>query len=293
MRKMLALLIVLSLMLPANAFSGPLVSNGAVTRANMRISAVAGTAFVDFSSAGSLTPYVSYTLHVVDSAGKKLIGTIAAVGSGETLGSEILSNPTFDDNTTGWNASSCTIASSHPTGGGQSDDYCILTMTSGAYQYMPQEKTISIGTLLKGSVYSKSGSSGNEASIIKMQQGAPSYSTIRVTTTTTSSSWTLLEVLGTASSASTYIILQKNTATAGTMLFDEASLKQVLTPSTTGVTITNGSAQSWTSQESGFNYNDASNYTYFIYADRHMFLGAGGTATLGAGGTMTIWVDPG
>lgn len=55
--------------------------------------------------------------------------------------------------------------------------------------------------------------------------------------------------------------------TIGTMLFDTVSFKQVLTPSATGVTITstpNGTTYNWTSIESGFNYNDASGYTYTI-----------------------------
>ena len=52
------------------------------------------------------------------------------------------------------------------------------------------------------------------------------------------------------------------------MLFDEASLKQVLTPSATGVTIVSaagGSTYNWTYEQSGFNRNDSSGYTYKVY----------------------------
>lgn len=70
---------------------------------------------------------------------------------------------------------------------------------------------------------------------------------------------------GTVTLANTRLSLVNGTAfvdfsSAGTMLFDEASLKQVLTPSATGVTITstpNGGTYNWASIESGFNYNDA------------------------------------
>lgn len=49
--------------------------------------------------------------------------------------------------------------------------------------------------------------------------------------------------------------------------FDNRSTIQVMTPSATGVTITDGScAQSWLTIEPGFNYNDASGYSYAIFA---------------------------
>ena len=47
------------------------------------------------------------------------------------------------------------------------------------------------------------------------------------------------------------------------------SLKQVLTPSATGVTITStagGTTYNWASIESGFDYNDAKGYTYKLTA---------------------------
>ena len=45
------------------------------------------------------------------------------------------------------------------------------------------------------------------------------------------------------------------------------TLKQVLTPSATGVTIssTPGGTENWESKDASFNYNDASGYTYTIY----------------------------
>ena len=57
------------------------------------------------------------------------------------------------------------------------------------------------------------------------------------------------------------------------MLFDEASVKQVLTPSATGVTITStpgGTTYNWASVESGFNYN-ATSYSVDLYATEMRF----------------------
>ena len=63
--------------------------SGSVTRTNMKISAIDGTAFVDFSAADVLTNYLGGKLIITDSAGKKLIGYIKAAGSGETLSDEL------------------------------------------------------------------------------------------------------------------------------------------------------------------------------------------------------------
>ena len=102
--------------------------SGTVTLANSRLSLVAGTAFVDFSSAGTLTPYLNGKLTVTDSAGKKAIGYLKAAGTGETLGDVLNTtnaanssgNPydTFDGvSTTGFHAvssSAATKVGGHP-----------------------------------------------------------------------------------------------------------------------------------------------------------------------------------
>ena len=83
--------------------------------------------------------------------------------------------------------------------------------------------------------------------------------------------WTLYNRYVTANMTSLAVSVSIDyTATAGLDgYFDEVSFKQVLTPSTTGVTIVSaygGSTYNWTSEESGFNRNDASGYTYDIEA---------------------------
>ncbi len=217
------------------------VASGSVTEANMKLSTVAGTAFVDFSAVGSLTPYLGDLLVITDSLGKNITGYIKAAGTGETFGSEILTNPSFDANTTGWSPQDSTLAS---IVGGQSNNCLEITRTVGSAQYAYEIKTISVGILVKYSAYNKSGTSGNETAQLSLLQYGPTYLGLGNQTFISADSWTQYTLYATPSTASTFIGFLKNSATAGTMLFDEASVKQVLTPSATGVTIVSG-VTSW------------------------------------------------
>ena len=77
------------------------LASGSVTLANMRLSLVDGTAFTDFSTADVLTDYIGKRLVVIDSAGKKAIGYIGDVGTGETyLGNA--GNELFMTDLSGW-----------------------------------------------------------------------------------------------------------------------------------------------------------------------------------------------
>jgi len=88
--------------------ASPAAFSQSVSRANIRLSRVAGTAFVDFSQPSSVTPYAGKYLVIQDSAGKKLKGWIKAAGTGETYGSEVSRDVGFDNSSmwghqdTGW-----------------------------------------------------------------------------------------------------------------------------------------------------------------------------------------------
>ena len=226
-----------------------------------RCSMVAGTAF--FQAVGvDLSPYVGDLLILTDSTGKQAYGYISAAGGGETLGAAVNSNPTFDVNTTGWGTDNCTIAS---IAGGQSNNCCELTRTGASTQYAVQTGVnILNGALYYLSGYAKSGTSGNELALVWF------HDTIDyrlLLPQTTSGSW--VQVSGYATSLNTVglVVIHKQSATAGTMLFDEVFLKQVTDCAATGVHIVstpNGSVQSWASITSGFNPNDAA-MTFDIY----------------------------
>jgi len=257
----------------AAAIGSELVSNGAftqvagaaVTLANMRLSAVAGTAFIDFSAADLLTDHIGKVLTIKDSAGKVLIGYIKAAGTGETY-EEKMSNGGFDSDTVGWTVlgGSCTLASIE---GGQSGNCLELTWVSGS-SYVYQDFTGVVNALYIFSRYLKSGTSGDGSSnggIYTTAAGAARKTTGVIAST---GSWVVATLKWVATGTGLAVALVKANTTPGTMLFDEVSLKKVLTPSATGVTIVStpgGATYNWTYQETGFNYNDAGNYTYEIY----------------------------
>ena len=245
--------------------TGPLVDGEVktATRANTKISAVDGSAFVDFSESAYLTlpEHRGCKLTITDSAGKKLIGYIKAAGTGETLDSELITNGGFDSDTTGWTGRDATIAS---VAGGQSGNCLEITMTGGSCQIaISNSFTPLLGALYKISGYGKSGTSGNEA--FRLSIGGSPIMSVNGTST---ASWVKTTGYRTSIlSVSTRFYVMKNNAVAGTMLFDTISLKQVLTPSTTGVTITStpdGDTQNWADIEAGFDFYDAAGYDWEI-----------------------------
>lgn len=240
------------------------IASGSVTRANSRLSLVDGTAFVDFSAADVLTDYIGKRIVITDSAGKKAVGYIKAAGTGETLGSELVTNGGFDSDTTGWIPHNCTIAS---VAGGESGNCLELTVESTRESSTTSDVSVTIGKLYRFSSYAKSGTSGDTGYYLQvyLDGATPQGSRYRVS----SGAWVSVNVYVTApkTTTSAYVQLYKADTIIGTKLFDTVSFKQVLTPSATGVTITstpNGTTYNWTSIESGFNYNDASGYTYTI-----------------------------
>lgn len=240
---------------------------GTVTRANIRLSIADGAAFIDFSADDVLTSYVGFKLTLTDSAGKKLIGYIKSIGNGETYGAELLSNTGFDANTTGWGGTRCTIES---VSGGDSGNALELTATGvsaqSAYQTIGSSAA-QAGKLIRFGGKVKSGTSGNESFYFGMYPGAGSNLTHNGGTS--SGSWAEYYAYGVGAATGTATFqCAKNSATLATMLFDTVSAKQVLTPSTTGVTIVStpaGDTYNWLSEESGFNRNDTS-YTYALSA---------------------------
>ncbi len=222
-------------------------------------------------------------LVIKDSSGRAIQGFIKAAGTGETYDNELLSNPSFDVNTTGWTPTNCTLAS---IAGGQSNNCLEITRTGGTTQLARTDVTVTAGWLLVGSVYVKSGTSGNETFRYNVFDNGGSYSTSVYVEGTTTASWVKHTGYGTQVLVAYGVdaTARKQTATAGTMLFDEASLKQVLTPSATGVTITStkgGATYNWAQKDANFNYYDTSGYTYEIWKVLDAPVVLSGTATEG------------
>jgi hypothetical protein len=214
------------------------VASGSVTQANMKLSMATGAAFVDFNSAGTLTPYVGDQLIITDSSSHQLTGYISAAGTGQTYGSQLLSNTAFDTTSGITSIYASTIAS---VAGGQTGNALQVT-TSAAYGNAVQSFTAPNGALLLSSGYMKK---GTEASLEELGLENASFTAINQVYALPSS-WTQYSFYATAQSATNYQ-LYLGASSGQTSLFDTASVTQVLTPSATGVTIvsTLGPANIW------------------------------------------------
>ena len=244
--------------------TGPLVDGEVktATRANTKISAVDGSAFVDFSESAYLTlpEHRGCKLTITDSAGKKLIGYIKAAGTGETLGANVLTDGDMES-LTGWIQirSALSAETTDKIEGAQSGKFT-LTDTYGYFYRQPAwslDCLYAIDGFIKnltiGTMGIEVGPSGDNKKQIFPLSVPPS-------------TWT--EFSGYYTPPTSSVFVSGGYGLSGNAwLTDNVTIKQVLTPSTTGVIITStpdGTTYNWASKESGFDYNDASGYTYAI-----------------------------
>lgn len=206
---------------------------------------------IDLSAyAGDDAGSTLYLMGLYNADGKAAFGYIGAVGGGLTLGDEGLANPSFDANTTGWTLTDCTVAS---VAGGQSNN-CLEITRTGGYSQSATSAGVNgggLGSLAKYSAYVKSGTSGNELFTILL---GGDY----ITGNNSSGSWVQYSKYRTYTAANHGLVLRKDSSTAGTMLFDEASVKQVTDVAATGLHLhstRNGTDRKMTSVTSGFNPN--------------------------------------
>jgi hypothetical protein len=166
----------------------------------------------------------------------------------------LITNPDFTSNTTGWTATNCTLAS---IAGGQSGNCLEITRTGGSYQQAKQNITTVVGNKYLAKVYIKSGTSGNEQAILEAWTASGASDTRQ----TTSGSWVQIELEWIALETTTTIILYKNSATAGTMLFDTCEIYEIPT-----LTIDLGSAQNFTAIAL-LDFNASASAVYKVYAN--------------------------
>ena len=144
-------------------------------------------------------------------------------GANAALTGNTLTNGGFDSDTTGWAIHAQGTGAS--VAGGQTGNCLEITRVSASSQYFYQAvvPTYTLGKLYEVSIYVKSGTSGDEAFQVWVG-GAPS-----IINGTTTSSWVKHSVVIECDSYMvTYgIYAGKNTATAGTMLFDTFCVNEV------------------------------------------------------------------
>ena len=128
----------------------------------------------------------------------------------------LVQNGGFAAATTGWSTSNCTIAS---VAGGKVGNCLEITRTAGDSQYARVGVTLEIGKIYKTGFYVKSGTSGDEAFKISVYDGSGWHNLEG----TSSAAWVLYTITIEALGTTGYNDIYKNTATAGTMLFDEVT----------------------------------------------------------------------
>ena len=127
-----------------------------------------------------------------------------------------VSNGNFDVDTTGWTGVDCTLAS---VAGGQEGSCLEITRTGGALQYANQVLGgLVLGKVYRVTAYVQSGTSGDEA--FRVAALTTALATIEEITGTSSSTMTQYEFSFTATAPTDMVIVEKTTATAGTMRFD-------------------------------------------------------------------------
>lgn len=223
--------------------TGLVMKTGTVTLANKRLSIVNGTAFCDFSAANTLTSCLGCLVVVTDSKTKTLAGYAKAAGSSETLDeTEKCSDPGLDDQAK-WDG----VGTGWSVGGG------VGTKTAGTAASLLDNISYTDGALYKGQLDINPTAGGINLIVCSI------LATAYITTPQTLSGY------ATATATSSNGGSRGNSTGAGTV--DNITIKQVLTPAATGVTITdaaNGATYNWTSETTDFNRNDTSGYTYAI-----------------------------
>lgn len=211
------------------------------------ISVVDGTAFVTNPSV-DLTPYLGCRITLVDTAGLSLIGWVKAKGTGETYLETVVNGDM--ELTTSWpNLGSPTVneRSSEQAHGGTYSRKITATWPNGCYQSSPAPVT---GALYTGSFwyYLSSGTT-----LFYTYPNATWLNKYSPTTT-----WTQATMGYSTRIGGGYVMFSPTGEK--TAYIDDVSILKVLTPSATGVTITNspgGSVFNWAAKHPSFNPNSA------------------------------------
>lgn len=145
------------------------------------------------------------------------------------VGVDLIQNGEFETATTGWTAGNATLAS---IAGGQVGNCLEVTRTAGNLQWGSVTfSSLTAGKIYKLSVYVKSGTSGNEAFNFDVDEDG--IANRHRFSGTSSAAWVLYTFTFESDGTENKLSLVKNTATAGTMLFDEVTIYEII-PCCTG-----------------------------------------------------------
>jgi hypothetical protein len=224
---------------------------GTTTYTNTKLSLVDGYAFVDFSDLSIFSDHIGDRIVITDSNDKTISGYVKAIGTGETLGTEDITEGAFTDPISTWGRQlPWDFTGDIATGNGAIDKYIRQQNKWGLSPGTLAKITYQIVTRVSGSV---------RTSIVR---GSNSALGTYNSTVATHSDYLVLPPV--------YILGYDVRITShdvdgfdGTI--DNVSMKQLLTPSVTGVTIVSGpqsTTYNWESKDPTFNYSDTAGYSY-------------------------------
>jgi hypothetical protein len=201
------------------------------------------------ATSGATAKIISYTITGGSFAGNNAVGVLALgactgrfndnevanyAGGSVTVntppagvGVDLLQNGEWQTATTGWTAVNCTLAS---VAGGSVGNCLQITRVGAAPNraYQNLGNVLVIGKIYKVRIGVFSGTSGNEAFVIQVTDAAAGAGNVMGTVAGISSAgWVFYEFYFEATSAYACMTIDKNTATAGTMLFDEACFYEI------------------------------------------------------------------
>ncbi len=258
MRKLIIIIAVL-FAVPAHAFVATLqgknlVTSGSYTLANARCSFVNPAFFwvegLDASAfSGADSGSHVYKILVYDSAGKVAQGYPGAVGAGETLGDELVTDGDMS-NPASWNVNGgCSIAGGVAAFSG---------LAAGSF-YQDFTGKLATGSLARVVYIITNRTAGSFKLDGNVFGGVGTFRT-------TNNTFTEYNV---ATNTTNNLVFYGTTTFDGDV--DDVSVKKYTDCAATGfhiISTQGGSTQNWTSVEAGFNYNDVSGYTYKIFRVR-------------------------
>jgi hypothetical protein len=235
------------------------------TISSLRISSVDGTAFLD--NCAALVPYAdgNHLIEIYDASGRQLVGYLSAQGTGETLGSELVTNGSMEtaDPPSGWSLKSSTTFAAEAderTGGTGSKSGCV-TSTSGSARGVYQA---CVSSAADGKMYALGLWHKNKVGTTKFVRLTDAYEAVYVTSAAlNSATWAYYSTYATAANFNVYVFLYAGTVTNDSSLYDDVSFRQVLTPSTDGVLIVStkgGAVPNFAYKNTSFTYNAETNY---------------------------------
>ena len=186
-------------------------------------------------------------------------GYIGEAGTGETLGGELLSNPSFDVNTTGWTAqNNATLAS---VAGGVSNNALRITGNGAFNQRAEDYPTVEINKEYLSSAWVKAGTEDAYTA-----RSFCDLYTSPIVAGTATATWLHVEWYTRESNFDLgfWLVANSSGSEGKTIFYDEASFKEVTEPNPNSVTIYKEghlATEGWLTIGGSFDPNDISTFT--------------------------------